>query len=376
MKLTMFTPGLWVLIAALNLFGCSSGQSASADNDIQILSPGTTTDFTFETSGIVLSGQFDTPTTGQADALIIFVHGYGQTNIRAWNSFGDLRQQFNEKGIATAVWDKPGQGRSGGSFDINQSVYESARELTDAVRHFRDVDAPGAQKIGVWGISRAGWIVPIAISVAPEIEFWISVSGTTAEDNSAYLVLSNLPYEGGSPELADQLAEEWRNGCEIFRTGGSFEQYQAATEQLRANAYIKQIRGDWQTQSQYEAQQGTCQAGRCARVDDDMCSYVFIEDFDTMLSSLNVDVLAIFGEKDLNVDWRKTQTFYRDTIGQNANATLTLQSFADADHNLNIAETGSLREMQSMTAPVKAEGYYETTLNWLDEFVLAAEPED
>ena len=332
--------------------------------------PGETTDFTFTSSEQRLSGVFDTPADAEAEALILFVHGYGETNVRAWNSFSDLRQRFNQIGIATAVWDKPGQGQSEGAFDINQSVYSSAQEVIDAANLLREIKAPGADKIGIWGVSRAGWIAPIAISQDADIEFWISVSGTTAEDNFAYLLLSNLPHEGGSLELAEQLADEWRAGCEIFRTGGSFDRYEEATQTLRANDYIKQMRGEWQTRAQYEGQQQQCQSGACPNLDQDMCSYIFINAFDEMLSSLDVDVLAIFGEKDLNVDWRKTRAFYQDTIGQNPSATLAVETYSNADHNLHVAETGSIREMQSMTAPIKAEGYYEAQTTWLETHVL------
>ena len=147
-----------------------------------------------------------------------------------------------------------------------------------------------------------------------------------------------------------------------------------AAEALRANEYIKGMRGEWQTQAQYEAQQESCDEGVCANIDQDMCSYVFIPDFDVMLGALEVDVLAIFGEKDLNVDWRKTRDFYQATLADNPEANLAIETFAGADHNLNLAETGSIREMQAMTAPVKADGYYQVQIDWLREHVLEREP--
>lgn len=363
-----------IAIGALTVCAPVSGDEIS--ETASPFAPGETTDFTFMSSEQQLSGVFDAPEGDGADALILFVHGYGETNVRAWNTFSDLRQRFNEVGIATAVWDKPGQGQSEGEFDINQSVYSSAQEVVDAAKLLREMEAPGADKIGIWGVSRAGWIAPIAISQDGDIDFWISVSGTTAEDNFAYLLLSNLPHEGGTSELSQQLADEWRAGCEVFRTGGSFDRYQEATQTLRANAYIKQMRGEWQTRVQYEGQQQQCDAGACPNLDQDMCSYIFINEFDEMLSSLDLDVLAIFGEKDLNVDWRKTRAFYQDTIGQNPSATLAIETYSDADHNLHVAETGSIREMQSMTAPTKADGYYEAQTAWLKAHVLQSSDAD
>ncbi len=332
--------------------------------------PGSSVDFTFKSNELMLSGVFDTPALAPSEALIILVHGYGPTDIRARKNYAQLRQQFNEIGIATAIWDKPGQGKSEGTFDINQSVFSSAREVVDAVSYFKHIKAPGYQKIGIWGVSRAGWIAPIAISQHIGIDFWISVSGTSAQDNFSYLLLSNLPYEGGTPALADTLGEQWREGCKILRTGGSYDDYLQATQELRANDYINDMRGEWPTRGQYNAQQKSCSGGYCANIDNDMCSYVFIDNFAEMLSSLDVDTLAIFGEKDLNIDWRMTKALYEDTIGQNPNASLAIATFERADHNLNISNTGSIKEMKQMTTPQKAKGYYGVQIKWLKAHIL------
>ena len=362
-----------VTILTFTLAACAEPGERETITPETDFKPGTTVDFTFKSNGLTLSGVFDTPAEQVNKALIIFVHGYGSTDIRARNSYADLRHRFNEIGISTVVWDKPGQGRSEGEFDINQTVSSSAKEVLDAAHFLREIDAPGAERIGIWGISRAGWIAPIALSQDKFIDFWISVSGTTAEDNFSYLLLSNLPHEGGNAEQVEQFADEWRRGCEIFRTGGSFTAYQDATQNLRANEYIKQMRGDWPTHIQYRNNQQSCTAGTCPNIDNDMCSYVFIENFEAMLASLKVDTLAIFGEKDLNVDWRKTRKLYQSTIGKTLDASLRVASFSDADHNLHVSKTGSIQEMKAMTAAKKSAGYYDVQIRWLTETVLGHE---
>ena len=354
------------------------GTGLSACHSDKRLSPsfaiGTSTDFHFESNGTTLSGVFDTPSATQAKALVIFIHGYGPTDIRAGNAYNELRSRFNAIGIATATWDKPGQGRSEGVFDINQSVYSSADEVVDASKYLRKINAPGSNKIVLWGISRAGWIAPLAMAKDDKLKFWISISGTTAQDNFSYLLLSNLPYEGGTLDQALLFDQEWRNGCEVFRTGGSFSNYLMATENLRRNEYITNMRGGWPTRLEYKFSQKSCIQGSCPNVDNNHCSYIFIKEFETLLLSLNVHVLAMFGEKDLNVDWRKTLALYQSTIGKNTSASLKLATFADADHNLNISKTGSIKEMQAMSAPVKSDGYYQKQVDWLKQTVLINHP--
>ncbi|MEL6693209.1 MAG: alpha/beta hydrolase [Pseudomonadota bacterium] len=359
------------VLLSFSLIACAGPNNAN--EPASFFQSGETTDFTFQSNGLELSGVFDTPSNRPAKALILFVHGYGGTDIHANGSFGDLRRRFGEIGIASAVWDKPGQGRSEGNFDINQSVYDSAQEVVDAANALRAMNAPGSAKIGIWGISRAGWIAPLAIQQDPDLSFWISVSGVVGEDNFPYLLLSNLPHEGGSLEQAENLSAEWQEGCALQRTGASYDAYLEATQALRANAYFLQMRGPWQTRAQYEAQQTVCANGTCDGIDDTFCSYIYVPEFQQTLRAVDADVLALFGEKDLNVDWRKTLALYEETIGQNPNASLTTKTYPDADHNLNIAETGSLQEMLTMVSRQKSGGYYDLQIEWLEMHVLEKE---
>ncbi len=154
--------------------------------------------FEFVSNGNRLSGFVDVPASGAARAMIVIIHGYGKTDVAGRTSYYDLRSRFTRLGISTLIWDKPGCGKSEGTFDADQPVQSSAREVLDAIRHARESKLPGSQRVGLWGISRAGWIAPLAITQDPKIAFWISVSGTDDKENFPYLLESNLRIEGRS----------------------------------------------------------------------------------------------------------------------------------------------------------------------------------
>jgi uncharacterized protein len=288
--------------------------------------------------------------------------------------YADLRSRFAKLGIASATWDKPGRGRSESEFDINQPVASSAQEVLDAVDHLRTQRVPGSEKIGLWGLSRAGWIAPLVLSQDAEIKFWISVGGVTAEDNYFYLLKSNLPHEGFTAEEAEVVMQEWRRGFELFANGASHEEFLAATTHLRANAYITRMTGDDYSRDNFEREQVKLQtAPRPLPIELETGMKIYIHDFDTLLSRLNLPVLALFGEKDLNVDWRKTRALYEATIGANPNASLTVHTFPNGNHVIDVAETGSLREMRGMGARRKCDGYYTTQVEWLKSHVLRSD---
>ena len=330
-----------------------------------------TADFAFVSGGHKLSGVLDQPTGAEARALVIFVHGYGPTDVRGWHLFEDLRTRFAALGVASLVWDKPGQGRSEGTFDVDQPVAESAQEVLDAVAELRRRAVPGAQRVGLWSISRGGWIAPLAMARDPRIGFWISVSGVDALETFPYMLEQNLRIEGRSDAEAAALAGELMRGFAITAEGGTLAEYLAATERLRHDPFMLRFTGGSPEvdPASFAEQQRRFRSGE-AVVDPATGLMVYVPGFDALLSGLEVPVLALFGERDRNVDWRRTRALYERTIGANPAASLTVRTFPDANHNLHRAATGGLREMEEMTERVPSEGYYEAQVEWLRARVL------
>jgi pimeloyl-ACP methyl ester carboxylesterase len=348
------------LLAALLFIAPSSAAQAGMETER----------FTFVSDGKRLSGFLDTPAEGEAQALIIIVHGYGQSDVAGRTSYMDLRSRFTAMGIATLIWDKPGCGESEGVFDANQPVASSAQEVLDAIPALRAQGAPGARKIGLWGISRAGWIAPLAIAQSDDIDFWISVSGTDDKENFGYLLESNLRIEGRSEAEIAHLLGEWRRGNSIVAAGGSYSEYLAATETLRHDPFWIYLEGPPALdEAAYLAEQQAV-LSEPPLIDEATGLQIYVPDFEAVLARADMPVLALFGEKDTSVDWRATSALYRRTIGQNLNARLTIRTFGGANHNLQQAQTGGLREMIEMQDRRMAEGYYAAMEDWLRTEVL------
>ena len=106
------------------------------------------------------------------------------------------------------------------------------------------------------------------------------------------------------------------------------------------------------------------------QVDEETGLMIYVPNFQHMLARLNVPVLAIFGEKDRNVNWRNTVALYSKTIGKNPDASLTIRTFPDGNHNLQQARTGGLREMLQTSEHRASDGYYEAMIDWLRTKIL------
>ncbi|MEO3690315.1 alpha/beta hydrolase family protein [Roseateles paludis] len=344
---TAMKRGAWRLLAVV-LLACMQPATAMV-----------TEPFSFQSGGHRLSGFLDRPDEGVAQGVVIIIHGYGRTDVKSQTSWADLRQLFTSMGLATVVWDKPGCGHSEGEFDANQPVADSAREVVDAAQALRARGVAGAAHIGLWGISRAGWIAPLAIQQDRAIAFWISVSGVDDQESFGYLLHTNLLIEGRTPNQAQELTEQWKQGGATLRAGGSYQDYLAATQDLRKDPFLMWLGfkadepGFRQEQAQWLAKPG--------QVHPETGLVIYVPGFADILAHIDIPVLAVFGEKDSSVDWRRTQALYERTLGRN----LTVLSFANANHNLHQAKTGGLREMMEMQRREPVPGYREAMAAWL-----------
>lgn len=320
--------------------------------------------FAFSFDGKKYSGVVDIPEGKEATALIVLVPGSGRTDIVAGQWFRGLRRRFTEQGFACLIWDKAGCGKSEGVFDYDQTIQNSASEVIAAITEARSQNVPGSETIGLWGISRAGWICPLVIEQYP-VAFWISVSGTDDKETFGYLLEKNFLIEGRSEAQTNELVNEWRRGIEIARTGGSFEEHLKATENLRKDSFHIYVTGNSvPTEEGYLRWQKKFQTGENI-VDEKTGLLVYVPEFEKTLKNINCPVLALFGEKDSQVDWRKTMALYRETIGMNRDADLTIRTFPDCNHNMVQCTTGGYREI--LTEMRLCDGYYDAMSSWLTE---------
>lgn len=320
--------------------------------------------FSFSFEGRRYDGLVDLPEHGTPKAMVVIVPGSGRTDIVAGQWFRTMRSRFTAQGLACLVWDKAGCGKSEGVFDDNQTVQNSADEVVAAIAEARSRNIPGSEHIGLWGISRAGWICPLVNDRQP-IAFWISVSGTDDKETFGYLLEQNFLIEGRSAAQTEKLMSEWRRGAEIARAGGSFEENQKATEDLRNDPFYMYVTGNsTPTREGYIQWQKKLQSGEIV-VDKETELPVYVVGFEALLGKINCPVLALFGEEDTQVDWRKTRALYRKAIEKNPRASLTVRTFPNCNHSMLTCRTGGYRE--DLSDARICDGYYDAMLSWLKE---------
>ena len=319
--------------------------------------------FEFEFEGIGLNGVLNLPDNSTPRGLVLIVHGSGQTNAVAEEWYYDIRKMFVESGYAVYMWDKMGSGKSGGTFNYTETVQLSAQEVIAAIKTLKKEQIPGSDTIGLWGISRAGWIIPLVINQYDGIKFWISVSGVDGKENFRYLLTKNLQINGHPKDTVDLLVGEWEKGVQITHSGGSFEAYREATPNLRKNAFFLRFMNGEITEQDYYSYQSSFMK---QELDAESGLQMYIQDFETLLSNIDCPVLALFGEKDMNVDWTKTKLLYENTLGRNT--ILKIKTFPDCNHNFFKSKTGGFYEFEDNNLPwQRCDDFLNTMAIWLAE---------
>ncbi|MBU0696738.1 MAG: alpha/beta hydrolase [Bacteroidetes bacterium] len=135
----------------------------------------------FESQGITLAGSILTPKNPFAAAVIV----HGSDPVKREMAFA---KRLAKEGIAVLTYDKRGVGASGGVY-VGPSVGTNnvdptnlnllAQDANAAVNTFRTYLKDKKTPIGLVGFSQAGWIIPIAASKNPQIEFMVLFSCPT-----------------------------------------------------------------------------------------------------------------------------------------------------------------------------------------------------
>lgn len=148
-----------LLVVAL-LAGCESAVTPTAAN----AAPGSTTGY-FQNGEIRLHYRLDLPERSSPVGAVVFGHGSGQ---QTKDSCRFLADGFLARGFATLCFDKRGVGQSTGTFVFvgardSISVFDDlASDTAAGVRFLRTRPEIDRNRIGLAGVSQAGWIVPLA----------------------------------------------------------------------------------------------------------------------------------------------------------------------------------------------------------------------
>ena len=302
-------------------------------------------DVRFANGEVQLVGTLISPMTDAKHAAIVLVHGSGAENreyMLPWARF------LVRHGIAVLGYDKRGVGASTGDWNT-ASFPDLAGDVLAAVDYLtsrRDIDGT---RVGLLGISQAGWIMPLAAVRTKGVAFLISISGagispaeTTLDQARNELTMTGMP-----PSTVEDIVKVQRLLYEYARTEQGWTEYAAAREKLAARL-------------------GPPPSTIPGRPDDPYFQTIrrfYFYDPGPTLRLLQTPTLALWGELDNNIVAEKNKAAWAAALEAAGNRDFTLTILPKANHAQWQAKVGSNAEMKSLQRFVPE--YFTTVRNWL-----------
>ncbi|MFJ8740548.1 alpha/beta hydrolase family protein [Embleya sp. NPDC127516] len=252
-----------------------------------------------------LDGVLAKPTRGRGPyGLVVLVHGDGPKNTTNDGFYRPQMEAYARAGYATLSWTKPGVDGAPGNW-LDQSMEDRARETEAAIAWSRSRPDVDHARVGLWGASQAGWVLPKVAARTPDVRFLIAVSpAINWLRQGRYNLLAELRAEHASAERIETEVRRSDETRRLLQEGASHERYRAAL-------------------------------GDAADMPADRWAFArrnFAADASADLAGVRVPVLLMLAGHDVNVDVAETEAEYRRLLG--GRAELTVRHYPGAAHSM------------------------------------------
>ncbi len=298
---------------------------------------------TFTNGEISLSGALVRPDHQTNHPGVVFVHGSGPHTREGALTYA---KTFTDAGIGVLAFDKRGSGESTGSW-TEASLQDLKSDVAAAVAFLRTRPGFDPERIGLWGVSQAGWIIPLVIAEDPKIAFAIVVSGGGASPLQSEL------YSYDQAFRAAGLAPEF--SAEAFAVLGKYFRFLGTGE--GRHELLDRI-----DQTQHQPWTRHANLARITPSEEFQPQWAWVATFDPLLSiaTMNCPVLLIFGDADRQQPTTLALERWRQGLALAGNANVTVRVFAGADHGIRLPAASGDHHRGPL-----ASGYLQTISEWL-----------
>ncbi|WP_432075101.1 alpha/beta hydrolase family protein [Streptomyces wuyuanensis] len=273
-----------------------------------------------------LNGVLATPKDGRKrHGLVVYVHGDGPVDATHDDGYKPMWEANAKAGYASLSWDKPGVAGAPGDW-LDQSMDDRADEAAAVIAWARAHPDIDGDRIGLWGASQAGWVLPKVAAKTP-VSFVIAVSpAINWLQQGRYNLLAELRADGASPtRTKDEIAKSDTTRRLLGRRA-TFEEY------------VEAMGGDADGMT----------AGRWGFI-----SKNYTADATHDLRALSgVPVLLTLAGHDIHVDTADTERVYRKAL--DAGSALEVKRYPDATHSLikqSVERSGPAFTLTALFAP-------------------------
>ena len=328
-----------------NIEGLTWNESGKEPKFAKRVSPYEEEEITFKNGAIELSGSLVIPTTKGPHPAVILVHGSGPVTR---DFYGPLSYLLAQNGIAVLSYDKRGIGKSTGHW-LDQSFEDLASDVVAGLKFLKNRKEIRPEKIGLWGISQGGWIVPLAAAQSKDVAFAILVSAAavTPAEQTLMSTEAEMRVQGVPQDKINEAITETKTQIDSLNSEEAKKEFEAQVEKLKSTGNEKLLRSSGIENPRF------------------LLFFRRIMNFQTIpnLQKLMCPVLVVYGEKDRVVPVNGNKEKLEKALEKNRDSKFMV--FPDGDHALLLTKTGSMQEYFYSNQFVP--GFFQLLVQWIQE---------
>ncbi|WP_312316183.1 alpha/beta hydrolase [Stenotrophomonas sp.] len=319
--------------------------------------------------GISPVGTLSYPATAGPFPAVVLVAGSGphtrDGGMSLHKTLEVLADHLTRKGFAVLRYDKRGVGLTGGALHPGSTTDEYAMDALAAVRYLKLQPNIQPEHIGIVGHSEGGIIAAMAAAQAPEdVAFIVMLAGTGLPGIEIKSLQDAAARRAeGMPEALVRMNQMQER--ELFEI--------AASDASRQDAIAAMAAATERLSSDVKATLEIPAEGIPVEAYEELLTPWFRRfltlDPRTYLQKVTCPVLALLGEKDLQVPPAENGLEIARTLKRSGNEHVSVRALSGINHNLQTAKTGKASEYFLIEETISP-SVLETTSSWLQDVVL------
>lgn len=311
------------------------------------------------TAQIKLAGTLTKPKGDGPFPAVVLVSGSGpqdrDESLMGHQPFLVLADDLTRRGIAVLRFDDRGVGKSTGDF-ASATTVDFKNDALAAVEYLKSRPEINARKIGICGHSEGGLVAPLAAVESPDVAFIVLMAGPGVPGDE-------ILYRQGALILEAMQAD----AAAIERTGKLqrtlFTILKSETDPDATKAKLQAAITEFKTQLSEQEQKLLESQGAMAETQMNMIStpwfrWFLAHDPRPTLTQVQCPVLAITGEKDLQVDPEQNLPEIEKALTSGKNSNFVIKELPGLNHLFQTCTTGSVTEygqIEETISPVAME---------------------
>ncbi|MBK6876865.1 MAG: alpha/beta hydrolase [Ignavibacteria bacterium] len=304
-------------------------------------------DITFQNvkANISLAGTLTLPEKEGSFPVVIMISGSGPQNrdeeLLGHKPFLVISDHLTKNGIGVLRFDDRGVGKSEGEFKTSTSA-DFATDVESAIAYLKTRKEIDKKKIGLIGHSEGGLIAPMVASQSEDVSFIVLLAGTGLRGDSIVLLQQALiaKADGASDSDIEETTDAFTKAVDIVMKSDDDQKLKTDL----TNFINKLIEDDPSAEIPSGMTKEEFVSAQVNEISSPWMKYFLKLDPAIALEKVKCPVLAINGEKDLQVPPKENLEAIKIALAKGGNEKVTTVELPNLNHLFQECETGSPKE--------------------------------